>query len=141
MPDPLEWTTSAEGLLKVPVVHDAHLAEVCYSTSSLVIRVEENDYNIIFTLDGVEEANFSVWSGSIISEILIWKIGDLVTAGRDVFGTVWKPLFDRQLFDRDIEAAARRIIDRNPGSYLFVVFCSYGGTIACIAHSISVHQA
>lgn len=111
-------------------------------TSSLTICVDAGGgRNIVFILDGVKETNLTVWSGSIISEIIIWKVADLSTAREEVFGAIWKSVFDRQLFDRDIDRAAQNIVARDPNSFVFVLLCSYGGTIACVADRVSVFQA
>lgn len=137
----LEWTTNAQGLLKQPHVHDGHITEVCYKMSTVTINIDGDGCNIVFTLQGVEEANLSVWSGSIVSEIIILKISDLSAVNNDTVYTLWSSLFDGQLFDHNIEGAAHRIMVRSPHSFIFVVLCSYGGTIACVANAITVSEA
>jgi hypothetical protein len=39
------------------------------------------------------------------------------------------------------EGEPHKIIERDPNAFLFVIECSYGGPMACIARSIAVSQA
>jgi hypothetical protein len=106
--------------------------------STLTIRVDGVERSIAFTLKGVEEANLSVWSGSIVSEILIFKVGDMSFSSDGERHEIWSYLFDSQLFDKDIEGETARIIARSPDSFIFALLCSYGGTLACVADDIIV---
>lgn len=121
-----------------PLVHDACLTGVSYKTTSLTIDIDKGEGNIVFILDGLKEVNLCVWSGSIVSDIIILRIDDLPPID-EMFGTVWSPLFHGQLFDRDIKDAAERITARDPDSFVFVLSCSYGGTIACVVDNIAVN--
>jgi hypothetical protein len=132
--------TRADGLLTMPLVHDKTLGGVSYKTSTLTLEIEDVDQKTVFKLDGVQEANLRIWSKSLVSEVIIWRIGDLREAGKSAADEVWPTLFDGQLFDHDIEKLAHQITARNPNSLLFVLTCSYGGTMACIAETIAVYQ-
>ena len=141
MSKPLKWTTDSNGLLSQPVVHDAHLAEARYKGSSLEICVDDGQRKFMLILDGVMEANLTLWSGAIISQIVVWRLGDLSAAGKEMFDLVWKSLFEGQLADKDIDGTAHEIMARDENALIFVVFCSYGGTVACVAERLSVCQA
>lgn len=135
-----EWTTNARGLLTHPNVHDGHLTEVCYKMSTVTIKVNVGERSIVFTLHGVEEANISVWAGSIVSEIIIYKIGNL-SSNYSEKNEIWSCLFRGQLFNSDLEVAAEKIVARSPDSYIFVLLCSYGATLACVTDTIRVSEA
>jgi hypothetical protein len=135
----LQWRTDQHGVVMEPFVHDARLVEVTYRETTLKIGVG-GQCDIMFILEGVQETNLCVWSGSIISDIIIRRLVGLGDGDEEGFDRLWKPLFDRQLFDRDIRSAAQRITRRNPNSFLFVLECSYGGTIACVADKIGVEE-
>jgi hypothetical protein len=137
---PLKWITNANGILAEPCVHDAHLIEVSYRKSTLKIGIE-GERDVVFTLHGVEETNLCIWQGSIISDIIIWRLVDLLSASKEMSGSMWGALFEGRLFSHDMEREGQRIIERNPNAFIFVVECSYGGPLACIADSIAVSAA
>lgn len=138
MIEPFEWKTDSQGLLLEPSVHDGDLLEVCYKESKLTICVNENRRTISFVLEGIRQANLSVWSGSIVSNVILHKISNLAVANQSISNAVWNSIFDRQLSDGDIEQASRAIIESNPNSFIFVLLCSYGGTIACVADRVAI---
>lgn len=131
------WETDRNGLLCRPPVHDGYVSAISYVTSAISITVDLPSKKTRLDIEGVEEANLNVWSGSIVAQIIISRVDEVANLGQDISTELWKTLFCGQAFEHDIDMLSRKVIARSPQSYLFVMFCSYGGPIACVAERIA----
>ncbi|MGH6846355.1 MAG: hypothetical protein ACREC0_02625 [Methylocella sp.] len=133
----IQWRTNPDGMLAVAGVHDGHVDQLRYDETSLHLGIRQpTGARIELTLSGAQEANLTLWNGSIVSEIYIWRVGDVPVGAAPDAG--WNALFADILSEKDRLSAAEKIVNRNPNAYLFQLDCSYGGSIACIADGVSV---
>jgi hypothetical protein len=132
------WATDSQGRLTLPSVHDGHVTEVCYKKSSLSITVLRDTQRVIFSLEGLQELNISVWLKPIVSEILIIPLKDAGDLSDGTIQELWDILYGERIYKHDLNKIVLRNIQQTPHSYLFGLICSYGGTLMCVARDLAV---
>ncbi len=116
------------GCIKIAGIHDSTLSELCFRENNNFFLTLVGGYGRV-SIDIVGISEFSIvniYNGSIASEIYLWKATEVPESWSIPDGP-WNTLFFKRIMIEDTRNAAKKIIERDPESFLVHITFSYGG--------------
>jgi hypothetical protein len=140
MKSPIPWHRDQFGAIFGACLHDGVLTGlgIDHETFSMHVR-NASDHFVELVLQGVSAWNMvELCNGTIIGDIYLWTLKQL-SEGWDMTHTqAWKTLFAGRYGMQGAEEKARRLVHKQPDSWLVYMDSSYGGELAVICRRIEL---
>lgn len=135
----ITWNCDIFGRMLGTSLHDSIMTGLQFSEEygfNLQVRTC-SEKTMVIKLLGVSDINIvNICNGSIISDIYLWKVRESC----QISNNAWNILFSERYGLNGTEVKARNITLENPESFLMLIDCSYGDSIAAICRTLEIFE-